>query len=131
MSFLLNSFFSVHTSSIWLKHLLQTQSSQLMAIGTTELHSTFGPLLGIAEHRANTFQQLTKYGTLMKLNMGHLLILLLLLLYRLSGRLDLLVNQIKQNTDHDIVEDSELLVFEDKRNFSSILFYTGHQCVCI
>lgn len=36
---------------------------------------------------------------------------------RLSGRLDLLVNQIKQNTDSDIVEDSELLVFEDKSNF--------------
>lgn len=33
---------------------------------------------------------------------------------RLSGRLDLLVNQIKQNTDHDLVEDSDLLVYEDK-----------------
>ncbi|XP_031621725.1 WD repeat-containing protein 43 [Contarinia nasturtii] len=82
----------VHTSILWLKHLLQTQSSQLMAIGTIELYATFGPLLGIAEHRANTFQQLTK----------------------LSGRLDLLVNQIKQNTDHDIIEDSDLLVYEDK-----------------
>lgn len=53
-------FFSVHTSIIWLKHLIQTQSSQLMAIGNVELFTTFGPLLGIAEHRANTFQQLTK-----------------------------------------------------------------------
>lgn len=38
------------------------------------------------------------------------------LIFRLSGRLDLLVNQIKQNTDHDIVEDSDLLVYEDKGN---------------
>lgn len=45
---------------MWLKHLLQTQSSQLMAIGTVELYATFGPLLGIAEHRGNTFQQLNK-----------------------------------------------------------------------
>lgn len=33
---------------------------------------------------------------------------------RLSGRLELLVNQIKQNTDQDIVEDADLLVYEDK-----------------
>lgn len=33
---------------------------------------------------------------------------------RLSGRLDLLVGQIKQNTDEEIVEDTNLLVYEDE-----------------
>lgn len=36
------------------------------------------------------------------------------LVVRLSGRLELLVSQIKQNTDQDIVEDGDLLVYEDK-----------------
>lgn len=40
---------------------------------------------------------------------------------RLSGRLDLLINQIKQNTDHDLIEDTDLLVYEDKGN-GSIFF---------
>lgn len=42
-----------------------------------------------------------------------------LILPRLSGRLDLLINQIKQNTDEDLIEDSDLLVYEDKRKSSS------------
>lgn len=37
---------------------------------------------------------------------------------RLGGRLDLLINQIKQNTDHDLIEDTDLLVYEDKGNVS-------------
>lgn len=39
--------------------------------------------------------------------------------FRLSGRLELLVNQIKQNTDQDIVEDGDLLVYEDKGTHKS------------
>lgn len=39
-------------------------------------------------------------------------------IHRLSGRLDLLINQIKQNTDHDLIEDTDLLVYEDKGNVS-------------
>lgn len=35
-------------------------------------------------------------------------------MFRLSGRLDLLLSQIKQNTDQDIVEDTDLVVYEDK-----------------
>lgn len=45
---------------MWIKALLQTQSSQLMAIGTFELNTMFGPLIGLAERRTNTLQQLTK-----------------------------------------------------------------------
>lgn len=35
----------------------------------------------------------------------------------MSGRLDLLVSQIKQNTDRDIVQDTNLLVYEDQGTF--------------
>lgn len=45
---------------MWIKALIQTQSSQLMAIGTFELNAMFGPLIGLAERRTNTMQQLTK-----------------------------------------------------------------------
>lgn len=54
---------SVQAAVSWMKILIQTHASQLMAIGTVELFSMFGPLLGIIEHRANTLQQLTKYVT--------------------------------------------------------------------
>lgn len=50
-------------------------------------------------------------------------------LNRLSGRLDLLVNQIKQNTDHDIIEDSDLLVYEDKGNKNIFKDWSTEQMV--
>lgn len=53
--------YSVQIAVTWIKILVQTHASQLMAIGTLELFSMFGPLLGIVEYRANTLQQLTKY----------------------------------------------------------------------
>lgn len=52
--------FSVQTAVVWLRVLLQTHASQLMAIGTTELFTRFGPLLGIIEHRANSLHSLSK-----------------------------------------------------------------------
>lgn len=45
---------------MWIKALLQTQSSQLMAIGTVELNAMFGSLIGLVERRTNTLQNLTK-----------------------------------------------------------------------
>lgn len=45
---------------IWLKLLLQTHASQIMAFGLNGLYLKFGPILGILEHRANTLKPLNK-----------------------------------------------------------------------
>lgn len=52
--------YSAHAALLWLKHLIQTQTSQLMAVGNIEIYSQFGPLLGIIEHRTNSLPQLSK-----------------------------------------------------------------------
>lgn len=49
--------------------------------------------------------------------------------HRLSGRLDLLINQIKQNTDEDLIEDSDLLVYEDKGK--NIFIFVVVVVICI
>lgn len=45
---------------MWLKLVLHTQASQLMALGSNTLFAQFGPLLGIIEHRTNCLQPLSK-----------------------------------------------------------------------
>lgn len=76
-----------------MKHLLQTHSSQLMALGKDDVFEQFGASIGLIEHRINNLPALS----------------------RARGRLDLLVNQIKgKNTDDDAgLDTSKLLVYED------------------
>ncbi|KAG4065348.1 hypothetical protein HA402_012293 [Bradysia odoriphaga] len=84
---------NVQVAVRWLKLLLQIHASQLMALGKDELHDRFGALLGILQNRTNCLSQLSA----------------------LSGRLDLLLNQIKRNTDDDPIFNHEnLLVYEDE-----------------
>lgn len=45
---------------MWLKQVVHTHASQLMALGSNTLFAQFGPLLGIIEHRTNSLQQLSK-----------------------------------------------------------------------
>uniref|UniRef100_A0A1I8N3C4 Small-subunit processome Utp12 domain-containing protein n=1 Tax=Musca domestica TaxID=7370 RepID=A0A1I8N3C4_MUSDO len=83
----------------WLKVLAQTHSSQLMALGAEDLLNKFGPCIGIIEHRANCLKELSK----------------------LNGRLQLLVSQIKRNSemDQDNLKSDNLLVFEDNDDSST------------
>lgn len=52
--------FSAEKSVMWLKQVVHTHASQLMALGTQTLFAQFGPLLGIIEHRTSSLQQLSK-----------------------------------------------------------------------
>ncbi|XP_073814070.1 WD repeat-containing protein 43 [Musca autumnalis] len=83
----------------WLKVLTQTHSSQLMALGAEDLLNKFGPCIGIIEHRANCLKELSK----------------------LNGRLQLLVSQIKRNSeqDQDNLKSDNVLVFEDNDDSSN------------
>ncbi|KAI8128960.1 hypothetical protein FF38_09843 [Lucilia cuprina] len=82
----------------WLKVLAQTHSSQLMALGADDLLNKFGPCIGIIEHRANCLKELSK----------------------LNGRLQLLVSQIKRNTqEEDNLKSDNVLVFEDNDDSSN------------
>ncbi|KAG4065428.1 hypothetical protein HA402_002826 [Bradysia odoriphaga] len=84
---------NVRVAVRWLKLLLQIHASQLMALGKDELHDRFGALLGILQNRTNCLSELSM----------------------LSGRLDLLLNPIKRNTDDDPIFNHEnLLVYEDE-----------------
>lgn len=76
----------------WLRHLIQTHASSLMAYGIDNLNTTFGTCLGIIDHRTYNLPGLT----------------------RLRGRLELLVRQLKLNSDvDDEVHTENLLVYED------------------
>lgn len=84
---------------IWLRYLIQSHSSSLMAYGIENLNATFGTTLGIIDHRAENFTKLQ----------------------RLRGRLELLVRQIKRNDDvNDDMKMDNLLVYEDSGKF---IFY--------
>lgn len=100
MSKITNDFFSfsVETSTCWLKILVQTHASQLMALGADDLLSRFGPCLGIIEHRVTNLQSLA----------------------RVRGRLELLLNQMKDNQRDDIIEmtNENLLVYQDDESES-------------
>lgn len=81
---------------VWLRYLIQTHSSSLMAYGIDNLNATFGTTLGIIDHRAESFPKLQ----------------------RLRGRLELLVRQIKQTDDvNDDMKMDNLLVYEDSGEF--------------
>jgi U3 small nucleolar RNA-associated protein 5 len=81
---------------LWLRYLIQTHASSLMAYGYDNLNATFGTTLGIIEHRT--------------LNLPGLA--------RLRGRLDLLVQQVKQKSDFDDeIRNENVLVFEDSGEF--------------
>lgn len=76
----------------WLRCLIQTHASSLMAYGIDNLNATFGTTLGIIDHRTQNLAALT----------------------RLRGRLDLLVKQVKKSSDlDDELRNENLLVYED------------------
>lgn len=78
----------------WMKVLLQTHTSQLMALGADELMNRFGPCMGIIEHRINNLKNLN----------------------RIKGRLDLLLNQMEDHPSLDIIEtaNEQMLVYQDE-----------------
>lgn len=80
------------TALMWLRYLIQTHASSLMAYGIDNLNATFGITLGIIDHRTQNLPGLS----------------------RLRGRLDLLVKQLKQNSDiDDEIRNDNMLVYED------------------
>ncbi|XP_067627144.1 WD repeat-containing protein 43 [Eurosta solidaginis] len=89
----------------WLKVLVQTHSSQLMALGSEDLLSKFGPCIGLIEHRVNCLNELTK----------------------IHGRLELLINQIKRNTEEDHLNSANVLVYEDNDSSDSDLEEEGEK----
>lgn len=81
---------------VWLRHLILTHASSLMAYGHINLNTTFGTTLGIIDHRTQNLPGLM----------------------RLRGRLDLLVGQLKQTSDFDDeVHKENVLVYEDSGKF--------------
>jgi U3 small nucleolar RNA-associated protein 5 len=80
------------TALLWLRYLIQTHASSLMAFGIDNLNATFGTTLGIIDHRTHNLPGLT----------------------RLRGRVELLVKQVKQNSDMDEeIRNENMLVYED------------------
>lgn len=76
----------------WLRYLIQTHASSLMAYGIDNLNATFGTTLGIIDHRTQNLAALS----------------------RLRGRLDLLVKQVKKSSDpDDEIQNENMLVYED------------------
>lgn len=88
---------NVQIAANWLTVLIKAHSSQLMAMGSTDLLQKFGPCLGIIEHRTNCIKELSK----------------------LNGRLQLLVSQIKRNTEEDYLNNENVLVYEDEDSSNS------------
>lgn len=73
--------------------LVQTHSSQLLALGKDDLYEKFGPCIGIIENRVENLKTLS----------------------RARGRLDLLVNQIRRKNINDdgLDQIDKLLVYQD------------------
>lgn len=92
-------FHSIETGVGWMKALLQTHTSQLMALGADELMNRFGPCMGIIEHRINNLKNLN----------------------RIKGRLDLLLNQMEDHPNLDIIEtpNEQMLVYQDESEGSA------------
>lgn len=84
----------------WMKVLLQTHTSQLMALGADELMNRFGPCMGIIEHRIHNLKNLN----------------------RIKGRLDLLLNQMEDHPSLDIIEtaNEQMLVYQDESEESDV-----------
>lgn len=90
------------TALMWLRYLIQTHASSLMAYGIDNLNATFGTTLGIIDHRTQNLPGLS----------------------RLRGRLDLLVKQIKQNSEVDEeIRNENMLVYEDSGKFLKMKLY--------
>ncbi|XP_055531615.1 WD repeat-containing protein 43 [Wyeomyia smithii] len=92
----------VATAICWLKALIHSHASQLMALGSENLLSNFGTCLGIIEYRVEHANSLSK----------------------LSGRLDLLVSQIDRSDQLTGTADTEqALVYqeEDDSDVDSVL----------
>lgn len=88
------------TALMWLRYLIQTHASSLMAYGIDNLNATFGTTLGIIDHRTQNLPGLS----------------------RLRGRLDLLVKQIKQNSEVDEeIRNENMLVYEDSGKLHKML----------
>lgn len=84
------------TALLWLRYLIQTHASSLMAYGIDNLNATFGTTLGIIDHRTHNLPGLT----------------------RLRGRLELIIQQVKQNSDiDDEIRNENMLVYEDSGEF--------------
>lgn len=83
-----------------MKVLLQTHTSQLMALGADELMNRFGPCMGIIEHRIHNLKNLN----------------------RIKGRLDLLLNQMEDHPSLDIIEtaNEQMLVYQDESEESDV-----------
>lgn len=83
-----------------MKVLLQTHTSQLMALGADELMNRFGPCMGIIEHRIHNLKNLN----------------------RIKGRLDLLLNQMEDHPKEDIIEtaNEQMLVYQDESEESDV-----------
>lgn len=88
---------NVQCAANWLKFLVRIHASQLMALGADDLLTKFGPCLGIIEHRMNCLQEISK----------------------LSGRLDLLINQIQRNTEEDAIDNENVLIYKDEDSANS------------
>ncbi|XP_058462607.1 WD repeat-containing protein 43 [Malaya genurostris] len=88
----------VATATCWLKALINSHASQLMALGSENLLSNFGTCLGIIEYRAQHASSLSK----------------------LSGRLDLLVGQIDRTerlaANPEDRTDSNCLVYQEEED---------------
>lgn len=92
------------TALVWLRYLIQTHASSLMAYGIENLNATFGTTLGIIDHRTQNLPALTQ----------------------LRGRLDLLVKQVKQNSDiDDEIPNDNMLVYEDSGSGNSFKCFHG------
>lgn len=82
---------------MWLRQLIKTHASSLMAYGIDNLNATFGTTLGIIDHRTQ--------------NLPGLL--------RLKGRLELLVQQLEQSNEiEDTIHNANMLVYEDSGKLS-------------
>lgn len=100
------------TALLWLRYLIQTHASSLMAYGIDNLNATFGTTLGIIDHRTQNLPGLT----------------------RLRGRLELIIQQVKQNSDiDDEIHNENMLVYEDsgeslinKLSYIFFIFFSLH-----
>uniref|UniRef100_A0A1B0EZ96 Small-subunit processome Utp12 domain-containing protein n=2 Tax=Phlebotomus papatasi TaxID=29031 RepID=A0A1B0EZ96_PHLPP len=91
---------NVECATHWMKVLIELHVGQLMAVGSEDLRSQMKPFLGIVEHRVSNLQALT----------------------RVRGRLDLILSQIRGNSEVDRDEiakiNKNLIVHQDEASDS-------------
>lgn len=69
-------FISVQVAVTWLRLLIETHTSQLMALGSGNILDNFGTCLGIIEFRTEHLKSLSKYIIFMFLSFIFLIILI-------------------------------------------------------